>query len=227
LIVSLIIFMVPFLAQAQEIEDRSFKEFESVRIFGKMTVKMIPGTEPGVHIEAKGVSLEKIKTSLEDGELKVKLSKLFSNPEVYVEITHKDLESIEALGDADVSFARPLVKEEFSVESTMGSVVELTIEAQELNLKAYQGGQVLIDGSARALEAYVNTGGILSATDLICQGVDVRMNTGGKGELTVKEELEATINTGSSFSYYGNPAQTNVKTSLGGTVSAWDEDKKE
>ena len=218
---------LPLPIEGQEIADRKVGDFEQVRIFGKMTVQMVPGTEPNVHIEARNVSLEKIKTSVDDGKLKVRLTKIFSDAEVYVKITHTQLKGIEALADADVLFDKPLVAPRFAIESTMGSDVELVIDADYLDLKAYQGGQVLVKGSADTLEAYVNTGGILSGTDLVCQRADVRMNTGGKGELTVEKELKATINTGSDFSYFGTPATTNISTSLGGTVSAWDEEDEE
>lgn len=223
----MLVMLTPMLANGQEIADRKVESFERVRVFGKMTVHMKPGTEPNVHIEASGVSLEKIKTSVDDGELRLKLSKIFSSPEVYVEITHQELEGIDALGDAEVVFEKPMAARSFNIESTMGSVVELAIESERLDMKAYQGGQVIVKGSTDTLDAYVNTGGILSGTDLVCQRADVRMNTGGKGEVTVKEELEASINTGSDFSYFGTPPVTRVSTSFGGTVSAWDEGEAE
>ncbi len=219
----MLVMLAPVLVKGQEIADRKVKPFERVRVFGKMTVHMKPGTEPNVHIEARGVGLEKIKTSVDDGELRLKLSKIFSSPEVYVEITHQELESIKALGDAEVVFEKPMVVRSLNIESTMGSVVELAIDSERLDMKAYQGGQVLVKGTTDTLDAYVNTGGILSGTDLVCQRADVRMNTGGKGEVTVEEELEAAINTGSNFSYFGTPPVTKVSTSFGGTVSAWDE----
>ena len=223
----LLVFMIPFMVKGQEIADRKVEEFTKVRIVGKMTVKMIPGTEPNVHIEATGVNLEKVKTSVEDRELKLKLSKLFKDPEVYVEITHQKLESIEFVGDGEVTFEKPVVASTFNIESAMGGVVELSIDARHLELKAYQGGQVKVEGKADHLDAFVNTGGILSGTDLVCQAANVRMNTGGKGEITVKNQLEASVSTGSDFSYFGSPSKTDISTSLGGKVSAWDEEDKE
>jgi hypothetical protein len=82
----------------------------------------------------------------------------------------------------------------------------------------------LVEGETDTLEGYANTGGILTGTDLICQKADIKMNTGGKGEITVKNELEANINTGSDFSYFGTPEVKDVSTALGGSVSAWDEE---
>jgi len=222
--VGVVLMLLPWMAQGQEISDRQVDEFNKLRVFGKMKVRMVPGSEPNVHIEAKDINLEKVKTSVEDGELNVKISRLFKDHEVYVEITHGELESVEALADAEIVFDKPVVSRQFTIQSTMGSMVELAIDSRYLELKAYQGGQVLIKGSTDHLEAFVNTGGILSGTDLECQRVDIRMNTGGKAELTIREKLAAKVNTGADFSYYGTPSDTDVSTSLGGSVSAWDQD---
>lgn len=220
-----VMMLLPWMAQGQEISDRQVDEFNKLRVFGKMMVRMVPGDDPKVHIEARDISLEKVKTSVEDGELQVKISRLFKDHEVYVEITHGELESVEALADAEIVFDKPVVTRLFTIQSTMGSMVELAVDARHLELKAYQGGQVLIKGTTDLLEGYVNTGGILSGTELECKQVDIRLNTGGKGELTVREKLEAAVNTGADFSYYGTPSDTDIKTSLGGSVSAWDQEE--
>lgn len=222
--VGVVMMLLPWMVQGQEIADRQVDEFNKLRVFGKMKVRLVPGNEPNVHIEARNISLEKVKTSLKDGELRVKISRLFKDHEVYVEITHGELESVEALADAEIVFDKPVVTRQFTIQSTMGSIVELAIDASYLEMKAYQGGQVQIKGSTDHLEAYVNTGGILSGTDLVCQRADIRMNTGGKGELTIREQLKARVNTGADFSYYGTPSDTDVSTSLGGSISGWDQD---
>jgi len=222
--VGVVMMLLPWMVQGQEIADRQVDDFNKLRVFGKMKVHLVPGSEPNVHIEARNISLEKVKTSLKDGELRVKISRLFKDHEVYIEITHGELESVEALADAEIVFDKPVVARQFTIQSTMGSIVELAVDASYLELKAYQGGQVQIKGSTDRLEAYVNTGGILSGTDLVCQRVDIRMNTGGKSELTIREKLKARVNTGANFSYYGTPSDTDVSTSLGGSISAWDQE---
>jgi len=214
--------------QSQKIASRELKDFNSIRLAGQITAFLIPGDENKIYIESKDVEVEKINTSVEDNELTVKLlSHLFKNPTVYVEITFKELEEIKAMADAEVNFKKPVVQNKFQIKSTSGANIELKTDTRKLSLDAFQGGQVVIKGKTDSLEAYINTGGILSGTDLVCQRAEVKVNTGGKAEITVKEMLEASVNTGANFSYYGTPPVENVSKSLGGTISAWDKNKKE
>jgi hypothetical protein len=217
--------VVPVLLHAQEIADRKFDDFDEIRIFGNFSVVMEPGTENNVHIESKDVSLDEIETELEGKELKIKMtSKLFKDPDVFIRVTYQSLESITTLADAEVEFKKPIVQDVFNIKATSGSHIMLEANCKNIEVKAYQGGQVQIKGKTEQFDGYINTGGILSGTDLVCKKVNVKLNTGGKGELTVKEELEARVNTGSDFSYYGTPESKKVSTSLGGNISAWDEE---
>jgi hypothetical protein len=223
------ILFVHFTALSQkEIADRKLSDFNSVQITGQVTAFLIPGDENKIHIEAEDVEVEKISTEVKENELRVKLlSHLFKDPTVYIEITYKNISEITAIADAEINFAQPVIQTDFKIKSTSGANIELQTDTRELSLEAFQGGQVVIKGETDSLDAYVNTGGILSGTDLICKRAEVKMNTGGKAEITVEQMLEASVNTGASFSYFGQPTIKDVSSSLGGTISAWDEGKKQ
>jgi hypothetical protein len=219
--------LLPFLGMAQNIEDRSVGDYDQIRIFGKLSVEMVPGVQNKIHIESRNVRLDKIETKVEEGELKIKMTSSLlksERPDVLLRVTYNDLKGITTLGDAEVRFDKPVVQDVFAIKATSGSYIRLSIDAQELDLQAYQGGQVHIDGQADSLVALVNTGGILSGTGLVCQKVNIKLNTGGNGELTVQKELEANVNTGSDFSYFGHPEATDIQTAFGGSVSAWDKE---
>jgi hypothetical protein len=212
---------------AQKISERKLKDFKSIRIVGQIQVELLQGDENKIYLESEDVEVEKITTEVDDGELVIKvLSHLFKNPTIYAKVTFKRFNEISAHADAEVIFKDPVIEKVFDIKSTSGANIELEIDSDNLNLEAFQGGQVLIKGETTILDAYVNTGGILSGTDLICKNAKIKMNTGGKGEITVKKSLDASINTGANFSYFGTPDETDVSTSLGGKVSAWDEEKQ-
>lgn len=226
-VIGIFVLMIPWVSYSQDIEDRKVKEFDQIRIFGKLKVLMVPGTENNVHIESKNVNLDKIDTEVEEKELKIKMtSKLLKSerPDVFIRVTYNNLKGITALADAEVEFDKPIVQDSFRIKATSGTNVTLTLDTRLLEIRASQGGKVLVEGKTDTLEGYANTGGILTGTDLVCQKADIKMNTGGKGEITVKNELEANINTGSDFSYFGTPEVKDVSTALGGNVSAWDEE---
>jgi hypothetical protein len=219
--------MIPWVSYSQDIEDRKVEEFDQIRIFGKLKVLMVPGTENNVHIESKNVNLDEIDTEVEEKELKIKMtSKLLKSerPDVFIRVTYNNLKGITALADAEVEFDKPIVQDSFRIKAASGTNVTLTLDTRLLEIRASQGGKVLVEGETDTLEGNANTGGILTGTDLVCQKADIKMNTGGKGEITVKKELEAKINTGSDFSYFGTPEVKDVNTALGGNVSAWDEE---
>ena len=224
-ILGILAVVLPVLGMAQNIEDRTVAEYDQIRIFGKLSVEMVPGTQNKVHIESQNVRLDKIETKVEEGALKIKMTSSLlkrERPDVLLRITYDGLEGITTLGDAEVRFEKPVVQDIFAIKATSGSYIRLSVDAQELDLNAYQGGQVQVDGQVDSLVALVNMGGILSGTELVCQKVDIKLNTGGKAELTVQKELEANVNTGSDFSYFGRPEATDIQTALGGSVSAWD-----
>ncbi|MGM0532467.1 MAG: head GIN domain-containing protein [Bacteroidota bacterium] len=219
--------IIPLMSFSQEIKEIEVEDYDEIRIFGKMSVVMEPGTENKLHMESADVNLDEIETEVEDNELEIKMTKkLLRNerPDVFIRVTFNNLEGITALADADVEFEKPIVQDAFRIKSTSGSNITLSINTKELDLEAYQGGKVDVVGKTEVLEANLNTGGILTGTDLVCQKVNIKLNTGGKGELTIEEELNAKVNTGSDFSYFGTPEKKNVRTLLGGSVSAWDEE---
>lgn len=222
------ILMLPLALSAQNIQEKEVEDFDQIRVFGKVTVLMVPGTENKVHIESKEVSLDKITTEVEDDELNIKMtSKLLKKkrPDVFVRVTFKGLKGITTLADAKVEFEKPIIQKTLNIKATSGSYLILSLNTKELDLRAYEGATVEVEGKTEALVAKVNTGGLLTGTDLVCQKAEIKLNAGGKGELTVEKELKANVNTGSDFSYYGTPEKKEVKTILGGTVSAWDEEE--
>lgn len=220
-----ILILIPFYTTAQGIEERIVEDYSKLKIFGNVKASLVVGDEPKVVIETEGIDPDIIKTEVKDNELQVRVRKgLFKEgKKVFVKIHFQDLDKLTTSADADVSIEKPIIQPVFKLKARSGSHVKMAIESEKLEVKAYQGGQGQIKGETDTLDAYVNTGGILSATDLIVKKADVKMNTGGKGEITVKENLKARINTGADFSYFGKPEIKDANTSLGGTISAWDE----
>ena len=220
----LILTLIPFYLMAQGFQKREIKSFSELKIFGNIQAVLITG-EPKVMIETKNINPSNITTEVDDGRLNVRMRKnLFKEGKMaFVKIYFQDLDALTTLADAEVEIEDPLIQPVFNLKTTSGSHVKMAIESKNLEVKAYQGGQSQIKGETDSLSAYVNTGGILSSTDLVVKYANINMNTGGKGEITVKKKLKARINTGADFSYYGKPEIKDVNTSLGGTVSAWDE----
>ena len=189
-----------------------------------MQVMMMVGETPKIKIESKDLDPDNITTKVEDEELIIRMKKsLFQDREVFVTVYFQSISEITSLADAEIQFEDPVIQDQFKIKATSGSHIKMALQTKKLEIEAYQGGQAQLKGKTDTLDAYVNTGGILSATDLTVQRAKLKLNTGGKGEITVEKSLRARVNTGANFSYYGKPEITDTNTSLGGTISAWDE----
>ncbi len=214
---------------AQESVERSLDNFEKLRITGKIDAKLVPGEENKISLESEDdLDLSKISTEIKKGKLTVKLkSSLFKSHSAVARITYTSLKSIEALADANIDFAEPLKQDTLNLEASSGAKITLESETKMLTIKNFQGGQTLIKGKTSKLNAFVNTGGILSATDLECEEANMRLNTAGKAEITVKKKLTAKVNTKADLSYFGKPEIKDISSSLGGSISAWDEEEED
>ena len=98
----------------------------------------------------------------------------------------------------------------------------MEVDLNAIELKVYQGAHIDVSGKAKLQESFINTGGVLAASNFECDEVFIKMNTGGQAEIIVNKLLDANVNTGASLNYFGKPEQENINTALGGKISAWD-----
>jgi len=148
---------------------------------------------------------------------------LFKDVVINLRITYKEINEIKANASAELRFSDQVVAEKIKIESIGGARVVLDVDLKNADLTAYQGGQIDIKGKSVLTNVFANSGGMLSATHLIVEEAKIKLNTGGKAEITVTKKLVAKVNTKSSLSYFGKPEIEEIKTSLGASVSKWDE----
>jgi hypothetical protein len=215
-----------FVYGQQEMEVE-LEAFNKVKIFGSVEVQAKQGEEGHIKFISNKIPLSDIDFSVEDSTLSIKLTaKLFKDEKIYAELVYPGLEEVTLNASAEMEIAGIIVQPAFNATVSSGSELQFKCDVDYVELNAYQGAHIMTKGQAKEVVAFANTGGIISATELVTQKADVKFNTGGKGELTVEEELKARVTMGSHFSYFGRPDKLDVKSSLGGNISAWDAEEQ-
>lgn len=211
---------------AQNREKREIQAFDKISVFGNIEVEMIKGDQETVEIFTRNVEISDVDIAVDDRLLKIKMkSNLFDDDvEVKVKVVYKEIREIASNAAADVVIKDLIKTDKLFLDATSGARIKLKVDLNATDIKAYQGAHIDIAGKTKLLESFVNTGGILSASNFTCDEVYIKMNTGGKAELIVNKLLDAGVNTGASLNYFGTPEKENIKTSLGGKVSAWDKE---
>lgn len=226
LLLGFILFSIVTYAQ-QEMEVE-LEGFNKIKVFGSLDIKATNGDKNQVKFISDKIPLSEIDFAIEDSTLSIKLtSKLFKDEKIYAELIYQNIDEVVLNASAEMEIGTLVEQPEFLATVSSGSELRFKCAVEHLELNAYQGAQIVTKGNASEVIVFANTGGIVSATDLITKRADVKFNTGGRGELTVKQELKARVTMGSHFSYFGLPPNEDLKTSLGGDISAWDKEKEE
>lgn len=220
----LMLVCLSLMANAQNRERREIESFDKINVFGNIYVEMIQGEKESLDIVTRNVNISDIDIELEEKTLKIKMkSNLFDDEaEVKIKVVYNELREISSNAAAEIIVKDLIKTDKLFLNATSGARIKLSVELNAIDIKAYQGAHIDITGNSKLQESFVNTGGILSGSNFTSSEVFIKMNTGGKAEIIVKDKLEAGVNTGASLNYFGTPENENIKTSLGGKISAWD-----
>lgn len=223
-VITVFLILFVFSASAQKKEKRIIESFDKLNVYGNIEVKMVLSDTESVDIFTTNVDPSEVETVIEDKLLKIKMKSNLFDDDVKVKIIlrYKEIREITANAAADVIVDNVIKGDKLFATATSGGRIKMKVELNAIDLKSYQGSHIDISGKTILQESFVNTGGVLAGPDFSSDEVFIKMNTGGKAEITVNKSLEANVNTGASLNYFGTPEKENIKTTLGGKINAWD-----
>ncbi|SHG57703.1 Putative auto-transporter adhesin, head GIN domain [Flavobacterium micromati] len=197
---------------------RNLGDFDEVKVFDKINVKLIPSTEN--KIEIKGLRAEEMQTVNKNGELKIRMPfpKLLSGDEIVVKLYFKRIESISVSEGSYVSSEINFKQTSLELNATSGGEIDLEINVDKVNIKANAGGIVNISGKAANQNVTITSGGILNAKDLDTAQTSISVSAGGQSEIRANTLVDAKVKAGGSIFIYGKPKQINKDVFIGGTI---------
>jgi len=218
-ILALSVSLVSAIGYAQQTAVYSLKEFDKLRVWGEFRVFLVKGDTLSAKVETQGIPASDIALGVNGNTLEVKLKgKLYDRVSATVYITYRELRDISVSAAATVSLQDTLRAANVSINVNTSSEFDGAIIAETADLTVGQGSTVRLRGKVNSYEASVNTGGILSATDLISPKTFVKVSTGASAKVYASELIDANVRTGGSLTYTGNPEQKKIKTLVGATI---------
>lgn len=204
---------------AQQTAVYTLNEFDKLRVWGEFKVFLVKGDSLSAKVETQGIPASDIAINVIGKTLEVKLKgKLYDRVSASVYITYNELRDISVSAAASVSFQDTLKAEKVSINVNTSSEFDGALIAQTADITVGQGSTVRLRGSVSSYEVKVNTGGILSAIDLISPQTYVKVNTGATAKVYASKLIDANVSTGGSLTYTGNPEQKKIKTLVGATI---------
>lgn len=204
---------------AQHSAEFSLNEFDKLRVWGEIKVFLTKGDELKAVVQTQGIPASDITVDVKGKTLELRLKgKIFDRVSANVYVTYKELRDISISAASSVSLQDTLKADKVTLQVNTSSEFDGVINAETADISVGQGSTVRIRGKVNSYEAVVNTGGILSAIDLISPKTFIRVSSGASARVFASKTLEANVRTGGSLTYTGNPGQKNIKTLMGANI---------
>lgn len=193
-------------------------DFNALKVFDKLTVKLINSTENKVVIS--GTREKEVEVVNNNGELKLRMPfpKLLSGDDISIKLYYKNIDDISANEGSSVSSDAVFKQTIFDLSSKEGAKINLKVDAQKVNVKAVTGGVIELSGAAANQDVVIMSGGILKARNLHTSQTTVNLSAGGNAEIYASTLVDAKVKAGGTVSIYGKPKQINQQTILGGKI---------
>lgn len=215
----LVIIAFVFLCQLATAQvTRNLGDFDQVKVFDKINVKLIAASENKIVVT--GARADELETVNKNGELKIRMPfpKLLSGEDITVKLYFKNLESIAVSEGSYVSSENDFKQTSLDLNAKSGGEIKLTIAVDKVSVKVNSGGIVSLFGTAENQEVVITSGGILNAKELATSQTTISVAAGGKSEIHASILVDAKVRAGGSIFIYGKPKQVNQEVFIGGTI---------
>ncbi len=224
----LIVFLFSWLvSNAQKTETREISSFDKIEVTGNIKVEMKMGETESIKIKTMNVDPSEVVTEVKNKLLKIKMgSNLFDdNVQVTIYVAFKEIREVTSNAGAEIKIQDKIKGDKIFASATSGGRILMEVDLNAIEIKVYQGAHIEVSGNCKIQESFISTGGVLSATKFECDEVFIKMNAKAQAELIANKKIQANVKSGASLSFFGNPEEESLKTSLGGNISKWDENK--
>ena len=221
LILFLFLLMNVSTTQAQKEErTQQVPKFTQVKAFDGISVKLIRSDKNEVII--KGENTKKVAVVNNESVLKIRMQidKIFSGYKTFVEVYYtEDLTLIDVNEDARITSDKTITQDRLELRAQEGGELIINATVTQLLVKSVSGGVISTKGKSKNQDVTINTGGIYEGKDFATELTTINVNAGSRAEIFASDYVKATVKAGGEVLVYGDPAKMDEKTVFGGKVT--------
>jgi hypothetical protein len=211
-----IAFVMASCVQAQSTETRTPGHFTKVHSGGSWEVILVEGDTEEIVIEAKGVSLDKVKTEIDGDVLTVGLVKgSYNNVSLKFHITYKQLEGLKCSGSGTMEVKSPVVAKNFyAAISGSGDIIVDRLDVDDFSVGISGSADLEIKAGAVKVAEIKQTG----SGDFLGKNLSIgslAVGKSGSGDTHVGDLGKVSMNASGSgdLTYTGSPQLGDIRTS--------------
>ena len=193
--------------------------FTKVKAFDGLSVNLIRSSENKAIIT--GANTKKVAVVNNDGELKLRMevTKIFSGYRTFIDLYYTDpLVVIDVNEDARISSHETLQQNVLELKAQEGGEVVIDAIVEQMLIKSVTGGIITATGSSSNQDVAINTGGVYEGKEFKTKFTTVNVNAGSTAQIYATDYVKATVKAGGEVQVFGDPAKMDEKTVFGGKV---------
>jgi hypothetical protein len=193
--------------------------FTQVKAYDGLSVNLIKSSENKAVIS--GANTKKVAVVNNEGVLKLRMevTKIFSGYRTFIDLYYTEkLVVIDVNEDARISSEETIVQDVLELKAQEGGEVIIDAKVEQLLIKSVTGGIITATGSSQNQDVAINTGGTYKGKEFKTKFTTVNVNAGSTAEINATDYVKATVKAGGEVQVYGDPAKMDEKTVFGGKV---------
>ncbi len=216
--------LAPTLAQTGR-EVREVPTFHALEVSSGIELHLVAGPVQRVEVSADTPENQaRIKTTVEDGVLRVKYDILKSKPwrrdhrgRLQAYVTAAQLTGLRASSGSVLEVEGKYPTTDLQLDVSSGANLKGEFAATSMQARLSSGSQAVVSGSTQRLDVRTSSGSSFTGDNLQATECQASASSGATIEVAVQKSLSAEASTGGSVSYAGSPVVAK-HTSTGGSV---------
>lgn len=193
--------------------------FKELKGFDGLSINLIKSTENKAIISGENTNSVAIVNV--DGVLKIRMQigKIFSGYKTFVNLYYSDkILVIDVNEDARIVTEEIIRQDVLELKAQEGGELIVNAEVEQMLIKSVSGGVIKTTGSSNLQDVQINTGGVYEGKTFITNFSTINVNAGSRAEINARDYVKATVKAGGEVLVYGNPKKLEEKTVFGGTI---------
>ncbi|PHN94971.1 chaperonin [Maribacter sp. 6B07] len=210
-----------FMVNGQDVKiTQSIEPFKEVKGFDGLSINLIKSSENKVVIS--GENTDKVAVVNNDGILKIRMQigKIFSGYKTFVDLHYaQDILIIDVNEDARIVTEQMIEQDVMELKAQEGGELVVNAIVEQMLIKSVSGGIIKTNGSSNVQDVQINTGGVYEGKSFETNFSTINVNAGSRAEINARDYVKATVKAGGEVLVYGNPKKLEEKTVFGGTIT--------
>ena len=221
LIVALI-FLATSVVIAQETVKKDIGEFSTVKVYDLLNVEMIKSKNNRVEITGRNANDVVIVNKNGTLKIRMKTEEYYDGNRTNVKLYYSSVDVIDANEGCEITSDDTIKQFEIELKAQEGGRIIVDVKTTETNIRAVTGGVVEVTGKSKNQDIAINTGGVFRGKDFKTENTEIAIRAGGEADVNASEILDIKIRAGGDVYIYGNPNTVNESRALGGRIKRMD-----